>query len=147
MDRQEMLDREERSWAAFWAVVGRVPEERRANGDALPGWSVHDLVWHCAKWTDFTAEHFESLEPGSFIDPFDAHTDEYWDSVNDDIANESKALPWDEVRAGAERARARARGALIVLPDVGEDAARWFGEETFAHYDEHAEHIRAFVDE
>ncbi|HEV8565367.1 MAG TPA: hypothetical protein VGR41_10670 [Actinomycetota bacterium] len=146
MDRQELLDREERSWAAFWAEVGRVPEGMRANGDALPGWSVHDLVWHCAKWADFCGEHFESLGSGSFVDPFDAHPDEYWDGVNADIANESKALPWDEVQAGAPRARARARAALMAPPDVAEDAARWWGEETFVHYDEHAEHVRAFVD-
>lgn len=146
MDRQELLDQEERSWAGFWAEVDRVPDGSRASAEALPGWSVHDLVWHCAKWADFAGEHFESMGPGPFVDPFDAHPDEYWDGVNDDIANESKALPWDEVLAGTPRARARARAALIALPDVAEDAARWWGEETFVHYDEHAEHVRAFVD-
>jgi hypothetical protein len=145
MDTKELLEQEERSWTAFWAEVVRVPEAARDDGEALLGWSVHDLVWHCAKWADFCGEHFEAVGAGSFTDPFAAHTDEYWDGVNADIANESKALPWDDVQAGAARGRARARAALIALPHVGEDAGRWFGEETFVHYDEHAEHVRAFV--
>lgn len=146
MDSQELLEREEGSWTAFWAEVARVPEGSRANGDALPGWSVHDLVWHCAKWTDFVGEHFEAAGAGPIADPFAGHSDEYWDGVNADIAKESKALAWDEVQAGVARARTRARAALIALLNVGDDAARWFGEETFEHYDEHAEHVRAFVE-
>jgi hypothetical protein len=146
MESQELLDKEERSWAAFWAEVARVPEGSRSDGEALPGWSVHDLVWHCAKWADFVGEHFEAAGPGPIADPFAGHPDEYWDGVNADIAKESKGLGWDEVQAGVARARARARAALIAVPDLGEDAARWFGEETFVHYDEHAEHVRAFVE-
>ncbi|HEY7399598.1 MAG TPA: DinB family protein [Actinomycetota bacterium] len=146
MDRDELLAREERAWDAFWAEVAGVPEERRSAGDVVPGWSVHDLVWHCAAWADFAGEHFESLEPGPFVDPFDAHDDADWDGVNDDIATASKAMSWDEVVEGTQRARVRARAALTALPDVSDAAAAWFGEETFVHYDEHALHVRAFLD-
>jgi hypothetical protein len=145
MKTQELLDREDRSWAAFWAEVERVPEGSRADGDALPGWSVHDLVWHCAKWADFIGEHFEAAGAGPLTEPFSGHSDEYWDGVNADIAAESKALGWDEVRDGAARARERARAALLAVPDLTDDAGRWFGEETFEHYDEHAAHVHAFL--
>ena len=37
--------------------------------------------------------------------------------------------------------------ALAVLGDVDDVAERWFAEETFVHYDEHAEHIAAFADD
>jgi hypothetical protein len=55
-------------------------------------------------------------------------------------------MAWDVVAAGAVAGRERARAALVALGDVDEVAESWFAEETFAHYDEHAEHIKAFAD-
>ena len=51
-------------------------------------------------------------------------------------------------RRGRRRVgRERVRTAIAALPDVDDVAETWFAEETYVHYDEHAEHIAAFVDE
>jgi hypothetical protein len=65
--------------------------------------------------------------------------------MNQDIADASKAMAWDDVVAGATAGREHARAALTALGDVDEVAETWFAEETFTHYDEHEEHIRAFL--
>jgi hypothetical protein len=43
--------------------------------------------------------------------------------------------------AGRERARAALAGFDDAIPDLSE---RWFREDTFEHYGEHAEQIRVF---
>ena len=66
--------------------------------------------------------------------------------MNQDIADASKAMAWDDVEAGAIAGREHARAALAALGDVDDVAETWFAEETFMHYDEHEEHIAAFAD-
>ena len=52
---------------------------------------------------------------------------------------------WDQAIARAEAGRERARAALSAFDDaIPEPAAQWFREDTFEHYDEHAEQIRVF---
>ena len=55
-------------------------------------------------------------------------------------------MAWADVEAGAVSARDRVRTAIVALPEVDDVAERWFADETFVHYDEHAEHIASFVD-
>jgi hypothetical protein len=66
--------------------------------------------------------------------------------MNQDIADQSKAMAWAEVEAGAVSARDSVRAAIVALPQVDDVAEKWFADETFEHYDEHAEQIAAFAD-
>ena len=76
----------------------------------------------------------------------DAESDAYWDRMNQDIADASKAMAWDDVTTGAAAGRERVRTALAELGEIDGVAGTWFAEETYVHYDEHAEHITAFAD-
>ena len=142
----QLLDREETAWSRIWAQVERVPAGERARAGVVGDWSVQDLVWHCARWAEFCGEHLDVMRAGSFTDPFANDSDEHWDRVNQDIADQSKAMAWADVEAGAVSARDRVRTAMAALPEVDDVAERWFAEETFEHYDEHAEHIAKFAD-
>jgi Mycothiol maleylpyruvate isomerase N-terminal domain len=142
----QLLDREETAWARLWAEVGRVPAGELARPGVVGDWSVQDLVWHCARWAAFCGEHLDLRRAGSFTDPFAGESDEHWDRVNQDIAQESKAMAWADVEAGAVSARDRVRTAIVALPEVDDVAESWFADETFVHYDEHAEQIAAFAD-
>jgi DinB superfamily len=145
-DAQDLLAREEQAWDRMWVTVERVPAGDRTRAGVVGDWSVQDMVWHCARWADFCGEHLEIMRTGDWSDPFDAETDEYWDRMNQDIADASKLMAWDDVVAGAAAGRARARAAIAELGDIDTVAETWFAEETFVHYDEHAEHIAAFAD-
>jgi len=142
MDHEELLSREMTSWAAFESAAGKVSPDRREAEGVVPGWSVKDLMWHCAYWASFAADTIEARAAGDMSDPWD-HDDEYWDIENDRVAKEGKEKSWDEVLTAATAMRVRARKALEAAPDSV--AEQWFVEETFEHYDEHAAEVEAFA--
>jgi hypothetical protein len=144
---QELLEREERAWAALWAHVERIPAGDRDREGVVGDWSTKDVVWHCAYWAAFCGEHLERKGAGAaWSDPFAGQSDEYWDRENQEIADASKAMTWADVETGANVARDRARAALAASDEVDEIAENWFADETFTHYDEHSEHLATFAD-
>jgi len=142
MDIQQLLDREASSWAALMAAVARVPEDRRTEPGAVPGWSVADLVWHCGYWVDDAARRIESIAAGT-PEPDDAEA--VWQKTNDEIAEDSKAMSWDEIVSRSEAARERIRAVLSSLSAVPPAAESEFVGETYEHYDEHAAEIERFA--
>ena len=143
MERQQLLDREATSWEALMGAVARVPEARRTELGAVPGWSVADLVWHCGYWVDDAARRIELIAAGS---PEPEEPEAVWQKTNDEVAEQSKAMSWDEVVERSEAARERIRTVFAALSDVPPAAESEFVDETFEHYDEHAVEIRRFVD-
>ncbi len=142
MERQDLLDREASSWDAFMAAVARVTAERRTEAGVVPGWSVHDLVWHCGFWADDAARKIE-LIAADRQEP--ERPEAEWQAMNDDVAEQSRSMAWEEVVARSEAARERIRAALVSLAEVGPAAESEFVEETFEHYDEHAAEIERFA--
>ena len=138
MERDTMLRREDEAWRDFASVLEAVPADRRAALGVVPGWSAHDLLWHCAYWTEFTGGVLEKIRGGD-ADP------EGGEQPEADILAEGRRASWDAALARAEAGRERARAALSGFGDAIPDlAAQWFREDTFEHYDEHAEQIRVF---
>jgi hypothetical protein len=143
MERQQLLDREASSWEALMGVVARVPESRRSELGVVPGWSVADLVWHCGYWVDDAARRIELIAAGR---PEPEEPESVWQRTNDEVAEQAKAMSWDEVVGRSEAARERIRTVFAALSDVPPAAESEFVDETFEHYDEHAVEIRRFVD-
>jgi hypothetical protein len=143
-DRAELLQREETAWAGFVAEVGRVPEHLRGDEGVVPGWSVNDLVFHNGKWAGVAAEKLEMIRAGA--PPGDDDPEEVWQGKNRTWADESKSLGYEEAMTAALAERERARTALLALPEVTDEAASWFTEETYDHYQEHTEEIGRFAD-
>ena len=143
-DRDELLKREEAAWAEFVAEVGRVPEHRRGDLGVVPGWSVNDLIFHNGKWAGVAAEKLGALAASGAVG--EEEPDEVWEGKNELWAAESKSMLYQEAMARALEDRERARAALLALPDVTDEAASWFTEETFDHYQEHTEEISRFAD-
>jgi hypothetical protein len=138
MERDTMLRREEEAWRDFAGVIVAMPDDRRGAEGVVPGWSPHDLVWHCAYWTEFAGGVLEKIRAGD-ADPEGGALPE------EDILAEGRRATWDVALERAVAARERARAALSAFDDaIPELAAQWFREDTFEHYDEHAEQIRVF---
>lgn len=146
MSWDQVLDREDQAWSALATQVARLsPSQRRSEG-VVPGWSVDDLVWHCAKWAEFTVDHLTAMGDGPFADPFAAESDEHWEVENQSLAARSKAMSSDEIDAGAASIRNRIRKTAASLGSLGLEAETLLVEETSGHYDEHAAEIRRFLD-
>ena len=143
---QEFLEREGSSCTAFDVKVSSVPENRREVPGVVGEWSLKDVVWHCAYWSGFAADHLAMATDVPFADPFDSHSDEHWDGVNAEIAEASAAMSWDDVVTGAQEARTRLRTAAARASLAPEPLA-WAADESWIHYDEHAVHVQAFADQ
>jgi hypothetical protein len=143
-DIQELLKAEETAWADFVREVGRVPEHRRGEEGVVPNWSVNDLVFHNGKWAGVAAEKLALIrDTGS---PGEEDPDEVWQRKNALWAAESKSMLYQEAMSRALADREAAREALTALPEVTDEAASWFKEETFDHYQEHTEEVSRFAD-
>ena len=139
MNREGLLEREAKAWLDFEAAFASVPPGRRGVEGVVPGWSTHDLLWHCAYWAADGSETLERLRRG------DPEPEESSDeaALDAEILAEGRGMTWDEVIVQAERNRERARAALSAFDDVPEEAVTLFKDETFEHYEEHAAQIRA----
>ena len=139
MNRDELLERESEAWSDFEAVILGVPPERRAVEGVVPGWSTHDLVWHCVYWVADVADALERLGRGA-AEPEEPDDD----ALVAEILAQGRQMTWDEALERAEPSRERARAALSALADVPETAVVLFAGETFDHYEEHRGEISAF---
>lgn len=140
MDREEMLVREDEGWRRFAETVRAVPADRRDVEGVVPGWTVHDLVWHVGYWAGYAADVIERDRlRETDLEPAESELEEV------EILATGRGMSWDEVVRRAEQGRDRARAAFSSSPDPGDAAVGWFKEDTFDHYDEHEAEIRAFV--
>jgi hypothetical protein len=141
MEKQELLELEDKAWKAFVGEARRVPEHRRGELGVVPGWSVNDLVYHCGKWAGVAADKLDILRTGASTEE-----DDDWEDRNEVWAAQSKSMPYEQAMALALQDRERAREALIALHAVSYEAEGWFKEETIDHYAEHADEIARFAD-
>jgi hypothetical protein len=143
-DRDELLKREEAAWVEFVAEVGRVPEGRRGDQGVVPGWSVNDLVYHNGRWASVAAEKLTII--GRNQPPGEEDPEPVWQGKNEQWAAESKSMTYQEAMAKAIAYREAARAALEALDTVTDEAASWFIEETYDHYQEHTDEISRYAD-
>jgi hypothetical protein len=145
MDRDELLKREEEAWLDFADTFTAVPPDRRDVEGVVPGWSTHDLVWHCAYWAGYAGDGLERIHAGENArrprgDPEPADT---WLSEAE-VLSRGRTMSWDQVIQQADQERKRVRAALSALRELPELAREWFRDDTFEHYDEHRAEIHAF---
>jgi uncharacterized protein (TIGR03083 family) len=137
MSIEELLQREEMAWARLADALAAVPPERRQVEGVVPGWSVHDVAWHCVYWAGDAGEVLERIHGGE-PDPPDS------DVPDEEVLATGRAMAWDEMLRRAEQGRERVRAAFSSFADPPPKALELFGDETFDHYEEHEAQIRAF---
>jgi hypothetical protein len=136
--KEELTAREAEAWSAFERLVAAVPEERLETPAFDGGWSVKDVLWHVAYWWD----DFVRASRAGWADD-----EEETDDVNAREQARSRELPFVEVRAELDDARARLLEAWAAVDGTDERGAEWFVSETVEHYEEHEPQIRSLVDD
>jgi hypothetical protein len=138
--KEELLQREGEAWSAFVDAFGAVPADRRSEPGVVPGWSVHDMVWHCGYWAGYVVDILGKIARGESTDDT-----QDWDAVNASVTEEGRTMTWDEIVVASEENRASVREALQALPTLTDEAVDEFRGETFEHYEEHTAEVRAFA--
>jgi hypothetical protein len=137
---QELRDRTEQSWQAWVTAIEGIPDDRL--GDAAVGhWTVKDLLGHVAFWEDWVIGHCQRIladEPEPAMEE---------DAVNQGQVEASKSASPAAQKRFRDEAHARLMAFLRTIPD-GEakfprlvEALEW---ETYKHYDEHTDQVRAW---
>lgn len=140
MDREGLLKRENEARHELVDAIAAVPFDRRDIEGVVPGWSIHDLVWHCAYWAAYASDVLERLQRGE-PEPEEPEDENAWDA---EILAAGRGMSWDEAILQLEQNRERARRALSAFGELPDEAEEWFTDDTFDHYQEHAAQIRAF---
>ena len=137
MGTEELLRREETAWARLADALASVPPERREVEGVVPGWSAHDMAWHCVYWAGDAGEVLERILAG------DADA-EGADVPEAEVLATGRAMAWDEILTRADQDRERVRAAFSAFADPPPKALELFADETYDHYEEHEAEIRAF---
>jgi hypothetical protein len=140
MDREELLKREDEAWHELVDTLAAVPLDRRDVEGVVPGWSPHDLVWHCAYWAAYAGDVLDTLQRG---EPEPEETEDR-DALDAEILATGRGMSWDEATLRLEQSRERARAALSSFGELPALAVEWFEDDTLKHYEEHAAEIRTF---
>jgi hypothetical protein len=140
MEREELLKGEDEAFHELDGALAGVPLNRREVEGVVPGWSTHDLVWHCAYWAGYTCDVLEALQRGG---PEPEETEDR-DALDAEILAEGRGMSWDEASMRLQQNHERARAALSAFGELSELAVEWFEDDTLKHYEEHAAEIRAF---
>lgn len=153
LDAMEFLEEERDGWAPFEALAELTDDQLTAEVDGAHGWTGRDLMAHLLAWQGVSLEAAKELavnETSATIDRVDAD----WDArggevVNDEITRTWATVPMEELRERFRTQPGELRGYLTVVPET-----RWlkhpthlksFHDETIAHYEEHADDLRAIL--
>lgn len=153
LDAMEFLEEERDAWAPYEALAELTDDQLTADVDGAHGWTGRDLMAHMLAWQGVSLDAAKELavnETSATI----ARVDADWDArggdvVNDEITRTWAALPMDELRERFRTQPGELRGYLTVVPET-----RWlkhpahlksFHDETIAHYEDHADDLRAIL--
>ncbi len=140
--KRELLERDDRGWAAFREAIDGLTPAQMAEPGYSGDWSVKDLMAHVASWFAEAAMMLEQMRMGTYsrerldVDGLNRQWFETW--RDKDLST---------VKTELMAARARMLEEWDRLPEVDDEARRWFYESTAEHYDEHMPRLREWVAE
>ena len=150
-DKEAVEQEMEESWQDLCAVLDSVSDAEQEQPGVVEGWSVKDMLGHITFWAVKAGRDLRLVAAGK---PDELEVPTGPESVNEWNAREAdrrKQLPLSQVREELEAAHQSALQSLRDVPaevlDV--EVKGWtmlvrFAEDTYRHYREHAEHIRAW---
>ncbi len=151
-DKAEMHRELELAWADLTAAVESVSEEDREKPGVVESWTLKDLLGHIAFWSGRAAETLRCVCADRVEDIAVGEGDNWWDEWNEREYNIRKDRSFMEARTEFLRNYKEANACLDAAPEDkintklrGKEVAAYFVGDTYGHYREHAEHIRAWL--
>ena len=141
--KRELQAAEDTGWTEFNGLIeSMTPAQMEEVGYFPEGWSAKDLLAHIGSWQAETGQVLEQMRMGTFRDePLEV------DKLNAYFFEANHDLPLSVVRAEMFSARNRMLLEWNLLPGVMPLAEEWFVESGAAHYAEHGDRLRAWVEE
>ncbi len=135
--KTELLERMRAGREEWDALIAQIPDSARTEPALAGGWSVKDLIAHVGSWFAEAATMLEQMRMGTYrregldVDGLNERWFQTW---------------WDQdlpvIKTELMSARARMLEEWDRLPEVDDEARRWFSESTVEHYEEHLPQLR-----
>ena len=135
--KRELLERDDAAWTEFRSLIDGLSVEKSAEAGYNGDWSVKDLVAHIGSWFAEAATMLEQMRMGTYTrERLDV------DGLNERWFETWRNQDFSTVKAELLSARARMLEEWDRLPEVDDEARRWFWESTVEHYEEHVPRLR-----
>ena len=145
--REDLLRQEAEGWQRIDGLLARLTlEQIERPGYTDEGWSVKDMMWHVAAWSQDTVRVLGDMGAGTWDGEDPSEVAGYTDRVNGEWFARSRTMGVEEVRAAWYAARERLLESFGALGEVTPDAEEWFDETGPAHYAEHLPGLQAWVE-
>jgi uncharacterized protein (TIGR03083 family) len=139
------------SWDGIKRLVDSLPEREMTEAPVIEGWTVKDLLGHMAFWAEKAASDLKLLAEGRTSEietPGDEQGLNAWNARESERREGLSLMEVREEWVGSHEAAAAAFDAVpadkLDINVKGWTMAHRFAEDTYKHYDEHAEQIRAW---
>jgi len=151
-DKAQVERELDRAWGELMKLVEATPEDACTQAGVVEDWSLKDLLGHIAFWSQRAAETLRCATAGRLSDVPIGRGANWVDEWNAKAYAERKDLPFTQVRAEWMRNHEDATKALDATPPEKLDeklrdnpVLQYFAGDTYEHYREHAEHIKAWL--
>ena len=140
--KRELLENDDAAWARFRSLVDGLTPEQAAEPGYNGDWSVKDLLAHVGSWFAEAATMLERMRMGTYTR----------ERLDVDGLNRRWFETWRDQDLGAIRAELMAARTRMLeewdrLPEVDDEARRWFLESTVEHYEEHLPRLREWAEQ
>lgn len=152
--KETVASKLEKSWTGLRSVIESVPEEEVLAPGVVEDWSVKDIMGHVAFWDERAAQTLRAATAGKLDDIPRGEGPNWVDEWNKREYLSRKDKSFKDVRGEWIMSHENARKALEDAPESALDLKSgpgkiidYFEGDTYTHYDEHTEQIRAWLRE
>jgi len=146
MNREQLLNRIDKTWMAFTESYAGLPEERMIEPGVAGDWSVRDLMTHISIWEDETLKYLPVIIEGGRLPRYAAQGG--IDAFNARAVEARRGLTLAEVKDQLEETHRRLLAYVQSVPEEQFATETRFRHrlrvDTYSHYPEHTEAIRAW---
>ncbi len=139
---EELLEAEARGWDELDGAIRRLADDELERPGVTPEWTVKDLMWHVARWSEDCVLALEQIRAGTFTG---VTITEDTETVNRRWLAESRRRDLGTVKAEWVSARARMVERFAGLEPCTPEAEEWFEEAGRLHYAKHLADLRAWL--
>ena len=152
IDSLEFLDEERDAWHLFEQLDQLTDQQLAVEQPGAHGWSGRDLMGHLLAWQEIALRVAQELAVNE-TSATKARSDAEWagrgDAMNDQMVEEWRELPMEEVRRRFRSVPGELRGYLTVVPESRwlkhPEHLKFFLTETTDHYEAHRADLAAIL--
>ena len=155
MTKDELIENTERAWEELQAAIDGLTDEQMTKLPVTGQWTVKDLLAHIAMWESKLVTTLFKAEKG--VAPADlVESGQPVDALNAQYYREQKGRPLERVLEDSHAVHLALLNRLEAFPDKalfdpgkfkwmqGDPLSRMVAGDSYEHYREHAEEIRAW---